>query len=283
MNDLEPPSTLEKGESAIKIDQHKLRELIARQFPRPSSDELRREGNVFFVGGNLPEQETLETLFESHCQGSAELFHLTFGDPDSFQRGERLARMIKKNFNTHLVGRLDYPPPSSLIERAYAAGVDILDIPLTPFDPALPGGRAATEERLRALDCALSVFPRWSVVSTLAAGEEPSSAIMAGIDALLADGVIPLVTLSSRGTHFAAGEAAAIFAHLNTGWRARKALVKPLLPLILLSMPLVPHAPRGKVRGFIDRLHDWRLLATSDLRRNLRVKQVEESFESAGL
>lgn len=268
----------------MMIDHGKLRELIARGHTVPSSGELRREGNVFFVGGSLPERETLETLFESHCQASAELFHLTFGDLDNFHKGEALARVIKKNFNAYLVGRLDYPAPPYLIERAYAAGVDILDIPLTVFDQALSRERGlAREERLRALESARAVFPRWSVASTLTAGEEPSCSTVAGIDALLACEAVPLVTVSSRAAHYPAEEIAAIFTHLDAGWRRKKALIKPLQPLIHLSTPLVPHSPRGVVRGFFDKIHDRRLLAASDLRRSLRVRQVEESFESAGL
>lgn len=268
----------------MKIDQKKLRELISRELPAPSPDELRREENVFFVGGNLPERQTLETLFESHYQCNAALFHLTFGDINSFHHGETLARVIKKNFNAHIVGRFDYPAPSHLIERAYAAGVDILDIPLTVFDRARASeGPYAMEEKLRAIDCARSVFPRWSVVSTLVAGEEPSCSTVAGIDALLAIEVVPLVTLSGRAAHYALQEVSEVFAHLNAGWRGKKALIKPLLPLIYLSAPFVPISSRGRVRGLIDIIDDRRLLATSDLRRILRVKEVEESFASAGL
>ncbi|HEY6873805.1 MAG TPA: hypothetical protein VI298_13865 [Geobacteraceae bacterium] len=268
----------------VTIDQNKLRHLITRGTRPVSTDELRREGNVFFVGGNLPERETLETLFDSHCQAPAELFHLTFGDINNFHRGEALARVIKKNFNAHLVGRLDYPPPPYLIERAYAAGVDILDIPLTVFDRALSRERGlAMEERLSALDCARSVFPRWSVVSTLVAGEEPPCSTVAGIDALLAAGVVPLVTLSGRAAHYPAEEIAAIFAHLDAGWRKHKVTVKPLLPLAGITTPLADARPKGVLRGFIDKIHDRQLLVTSDLRRSLRVRQVEESFESAGL
>ncbi|OFZ01483.1 MAG: hypothetical protein A2Z97_13490 [Bdellovibrionales bacterium GWB1_52_6] len=106
---------------------------------------------------------------------------------------------------------------------------------------------------------------------------------MAGIDALLALEVVPLVTLSGRAAHRAADEISGIFAHLNAGWRRKKALIKPLLPLIYLTTPFVPVAPRGGVRGFIDSIDDRRLLAASDLRRILRVKEVEESFASAGL
>ena len=268
----------------MMIGQNKLRHLIGRGTMPLSPDELRREENIFFVGGNLPARETLETLFDSHCQAPADLFHLTFGDLDSFHRGEELARVIKKNFSAHLVGRLDYPAPYYVIERAYAAGVDIIDIPLTVFDRALSREQGlAMDERLRTLDAALSIFPRGSVVSTLVAGEESPCSTVAGIGSLLAAGVIPLVTVSTRADHYPAEDIAALFSYLDAGWKKHRVTVKPLLPLIYLTTPLVPTAPRGVVRGFIDKLHDRRLLAASDLRRSLRVKHVEESFESAGL
>lgn len=268
----------------MKIDQKKLRQLIARPSLPIAADQLRREENVFFVGGNLPERETIETLFESHYQSNASLFHLTFGDVNNFHSGEMLARAIKKNFNTHLVGRFDYAAPPHLIERAYAAGVDILDIPLHVFDRARSSEEGhALDDRLRSLEYARSVFPRWGVVSTLVAGEEPPCSTVAGIEALLAADVLPLVTLSKRAAHYPTDRVAAIFEDLSAGWRKKKAVIKPLLPLIYLSAPLAPASPRGVMRGFMDIIDERRLLAASDLRRVLRVKEVAESFESAGL
>ncbi len=249
-----------------------------------SADRLQREENVFLVGGGLAEQPTLETLFDSHYQSNAALFHLTFCDINSFHKAEALARVIKKNFNVHLVGRMDYAAPPHLIERAYAAGVDILDIPLHVFDRAsAKEAGLESEERLRALHFAHTVFPRWSVVSTLTAGEEPPCSTMAGIDALIGSGIIPLVTLSGRAAHYPAEDVAMVFSHLEAVWRKKKALIKPLLPLIQLVTPLVPKAPRTGLRGLIDSIEERRLLATSDLRRVLRVKEVAESFDSAGL
>ena len=268
----------------MKIDQTKLRELIARGGFFPSPDQLQREENVFLVGGELPEQPTLETLFDSHYQSNAALFHITFSCINSFHSGEALARVIKRNFNAHLVGRLDYAAPPHLIERAYAAGVDILDIPLHVFDRARAKEEGLDiEQRLRALEYARSVFPRWSVISTLTAGEESPCSTMAGIDALLAAEVVPLVTLSARAAHYQAEDVTKVFTHLETGWRKKKAVIKPLLPLVHLLTPLMPKTPRTGLRGFIDIIDDRRLLATSDLRRILRVKEVAESFDSAGL
>jgi hypothetical protein len=121
------------------------------------------------------------------------------------------------------------------------------------------------------------------VVSTLIAGEESPCSTAAGIDALLALDVVPLVRLSSRAAHYPAEEFSKMFSHLHAGWRGKKAVIKPLLPLIYLSTPFVPASPKTRVRGFVDMIDDRLLLATSDLRRILRVKEVQESFESSGL
>jgi hypothetical protein len=274
----------EKGRGDMKIEEKKFRQLLGRDLSAPSPDQLLRAENVFFVGGNLPERPTLETLYDSHYQSNAALFHLTFGDLDTFNNGEMLARMIKRNFNTRLVARLDFPAPSHLIERAYAAGVDMVDIPLTAFDGSRSDrGEAGIEMRLRSIECARYVFPRWSVISTLVAGEEAATSTVAGIDALLAAEVIPLVTLSRTAAHLSVEEISSIYLHLKTGWRAQKAATKPLLPLINLFTPLAPAGSRGMVRGLIDIIDDRRQLAASDLRRILRVKEVEQSFESAAL
>lgn len=267
----------------MKIDQKKLRELLSAPAFPPSPDQLRREDNVFLVGGNLPERQTLETLYDSHYQSNAALFHLTFGAVDQFPDGEALARVIKKNFNVHLVGRLDFPASSRLIERAYAAGVDILEIPLPAPGTGAGEGEDQAKERLQALNLARSVFPRWSVVSTIVAGEESPAVTISGIDLLLAAEIVPLVVLSGGAVRHPEDEIARIFTHLQSGWRKHRCVLKPLLPLIHLSTPLVPAAPRNLLRGFIDSIEDRRLLAASDLRRVLRVKEVAESFDSAGL
>ena len=266
------------------VDQHKLRTLIAKPEKPVSATELRREENVFFVGGELPARETVETLFDSHCQTPAELFHISFGDLNHFHQGEELARQIKKNFNAHLLGRLDYPAQPFIIERAYAAGVDILDIPLRVFDKGLATERGIErEERLQSIRYARDVFPKWSVAATLLIGEEPSCSAVSGIDYLLDAGVVPMVEVSAKAALYPDEEVGAIFEHLAAGWKKHKVVVKPLLPLINLTTPLVDARPKGLLRGFIDRVYDRQLLATSDLRRSLRIKQVEESFESAGL
>jgi hypothetical protein len=266
------------------VDQQKLSYLLTKPVKRGDAGELRREGNLFFVGGELPVRETLETLFDSHCQSSAELFKLTFGDLDHFHQGEQLARQIKRNFNAHILGSLPYPPPTAVIERAYAAGVDFLDIPLRVFDRGMAKERGfERDDILHSLQVARELFPRWSVATTLLAGEERPCSLAKGIDFLLDAGILPLVEISPQGGHYPLEEIAAIFAHLAAGWEKYKVSIKPFQPLIDITMPVVDARPRGILRGFIDKVQERRLLAASDLRRSLRVRQVEESFESAGL
>jgi hypothetical protein len=265
------------------IDQQKLRQLMGKPVKTFDSCLLRRDGGVFFVGGDLPARETLETIFDSHCQAPAELFCLTISSLNTFHRGEELARQLKKNFNTHLLVRLDFPAPAFAVERAYAAGADILDIPLHLFDQALADERGlAKDERLQALRLAQGVLPRWGVASTLMAGEEPSCSTISAIDVLAGAGIIPLVELSPRAARYPQEEIAAIFSHLTGVWQKRKMTIKPLLPMVGVVGPLDIH-PRGLFRGLMDKIYERRLLAASDLRRSLKVKQVDASFDSAGL
>src|SRR5690349_10442033 len=109
----------------MNIDQVALAGQLTSPPQLPCAGELRRAGKVFFVGGDLPINQTLETMFESFCMESTDLFLLTFGSRDNFFRGEEMARQIKKNFNVRLMGRLTYTPPAELVERAYAAGLDL--------------------------------------------------------------------------------------------------------------------------------------------------------------
>lgn len=266
----------------MNIDQNKLRDLAARPKQSAAAHELWRDGRVFFVGGDLPVNETLETMFESFCTESTELFYLSFGGLGHFHRGEEMARQIKKNFNVRLMGRLNYLPPTQILERAYAAGVDVLDIPIPAHDLALHHGLEEADS-YQILLAARSVFPRWSVVSTLMAGEQSPDVIIKGIDVLLKDGIMPLVAISENGDTAQQGSVAAIFDHLASAWKRYDVPVKPYLPLITLMTPLIPGKQAGLFRNLIDKFQDRRLLAASDLRRHLRVRPAEDSLDSAGL
>lgn len=260
----------------MDIDQQKLNDLLKKPLQPAASNELRRCNNVFFVGGELPVNETLQTMYESFCMESTELFHLSFGTLGTFHSGEEMARQIKKNFHVRLMGRLNNPASTKVLERIYAAGVDILDIPLLTFDHAFTGAYDA-------LLSARHIFPRWSVASTLLVGGESAMSTMNGIDALLKDGVVPLVALGASTADASPDVVAEIFQHLAFGWKRYDVPLQPFLPMISFMTPLTPRDPSGLLRGLIDKFHNRRLLVASDLRRHLRVKSPENSMDSAAL
>jgi len=266
------------------VDQNRLNSLIKDPHHPEAANELRRSGNIFFVGGELPVNETLETMFESFCTESTELFYLTFGSINSFLIAEEMARQIKKNFHSRLMGRLTNSLPPQYLERIYAAGVDLIDIPPAIFSEATPGNKTCDKDAwLDSLLAARSVFPRWSVAATLLAGMESPDATLNEIDALLKEGIVPLMVLEGSSINQAPDVIAAIFNHVASGWKRYDVPIKPYMPVINYMTPLSPVNPPGLFRGLIDRIHDRKHLVASDLRRHLRLKHAEDSLDSAAL
>lgn len=268
----------------MNFNQDKSDALIVGGLKTVTARDLRREKGIFFVGGELPVNETLETMYESYCTESTDLFYLCFGHEEMFHRGAEMARQIKKNFHVRLMARIDYPAPAEISEHVYAAGVDILDIPLLVFDPSQAFDRGFNNQGVHdALLSARSVFPSWSVCSTLLIGAEPPDSTISGINALLNEGIVPLVTLSDSAADMEPDSIAAIFMNLASAWQKYNVPLKPYLPLISAWTPLVPCEQTGLIRGLIDRFQERRMLAAADLRRHLRVKPAEDSLDSAGL
>lgn len=258
------------------VDQQKIAPLIARPFRSIGGEELRREGGVFFVGHSLPHQATLEAIFDSDCQQPVEIFSFCFSDADAFHRSEELVRLIKKNFKGYVLGEFVATPSFSLLDSAYAAGIDLIDLPLFPEE-------TAGEKRLEALAHATSVFPRWATASSLSIEMDPPETTRANIDTLLERQILPLARVGPGAEHRPSAEIESIFEHLARGWRRKRAVVKPFLPLLGLTSPFAPPPRKGLVGSLFEKVDDARLRTTSDLRRLLRVKEVVESFESAGL
>lgn len=261
---------------SMKLNINRLQHLMAEPFPDTTPTELRRQGSVFFIGGNLAVYETLETMYASYCQESADLFLVTFGERGDFDRNLELVRQIKKNFSVRLMGRIAYEIPAALVEQAYLAGLDVLDLP-----PVTVADDRVAEGRLSFFRQAAEIFPRWSVVSSLSPGFFEH--LHNEIDSLLAVGVVPLITMTTATAAVAQDEGVASYKYLQSAWQRHQVQIKPLLPLVRLMTPLVPSESTGRIRSVINKIQDRHLLATSDLRRHLRTSGAEASFESAGL
>ncbi|HEY4745489.1 MAG TPA: hypothetical protein VIH45_12570 [Desulfuromonadaceae bacterium] len=264
---------------ALALNHNKLQQLIGAPFPGRSPHELCRRETVFLIGGNLPVYETLETMYESYCLESTDLFHITFAGRDDLERNLELVHQVKKNFPVRLMGRIAWEITAPIAEQAYLAGLDILDLPWAPGG----SGAAGHDDRQAVLGHAAGIFPRWSTVSSLDPGSATAEQMRAAIDSLLAAGVVPLPTVTT-GTEVLDRDAAGVtYEYLLAAWQRHEVLIKPLLPLIRLVTPLDSAEPAGFLRSVINRIQDRHHLATSDLRRHLRTSGAEASFESAGL
>ncbi len=264
------------------IDLHKLSRLCINANDIAHSDDLRREGRVFFIGANLPVYSTLETMYESYCQESSELFHVTFGESGKFEQNLEMVRQIKRNFSMRLIGRIGYHPSESQIERVYLAGLDMLDIPDASIENDHTGGdnRSTLPAVFKA---ATTTFARWSVVSSIPAGQDTPHAVHDKIIELLRSGVVPLLDFTRKRDHWGEEKVGSSYRFLAAEWRRYRVPLKPIMPLLKLTTPFVLADTAGYLRNVINKLDDRRILATSDLRRHLRTRGAEASFESAGL
>lgn len=239
-----------------------------------SPTELRREGRTFFIGGNLPVYSTLETMYESYCLESTDLFYVTFGAAGAYQQNLDMVRQIKRNFSIRLMGQVGYPLSASQIEQVYLAGLDILDIPHQP---------GSGDDLIVSFRDAGKVFTRWSVVSTInAALVSPEDARLA-IHDQLNTGIIPLLMLAGETNGWSQSVSSDLFLYLAAEWHRHRVPLKPLMPLLRLTAPFEFNTSSGFLREAFDRFQDRRIMAASDLRRHLRTSGAEASFESAGL
>jgi len=266
------------------INTHKLNVLreTTRDYANP--DGLRREGKVFFIGGNLPIYSTLETMYESYCQESSELFYVSFGDAGQFEQNLEMVRQIKRNFSMRLMGRIGNRLSASQVERIYLAGLDILDIPGVVYGrhtaANLDDYRAI---RRKAFSTATATFKRWSVVSSISAEHEDLQEVFDSIQELLENGVIPLFEITGTDSDRNFEEIGHVFAILAAQWHRHQVPLKPIVPLLRLTTPFDFAESTGFLRGFIGKIQNRHVLATSDLRRHLLTSGAEASFESAGL
>jgi hypothetical protein len=266
------------------IDSHRLNILHGTPLYYASPTDLRREGRVFFIGGNLPVYSTLETMYESYCLESTDLFHVTFGDPGAFEQNLDMVRQIKRNFSIRLMGQIGYPLSASQVEQVYLAGIDVLDIPQQAYGSYPAGGSDGDGERWRGTFGAAAItFTRWSVASTIIADHAAPEDIRGAIHELLDHGVIPLLVLAGEGTRWNPAESGDLFLYMAAEWHRHRVPLKPIMPLLRLTTPFEFSTSSGFLRDVIDRFQDRRIMATSDLRRHLRTSGAEASFESAGL
>jgi hypothetical protein len=247
--------------------------------------------------------EVVRTAFEEGVAESV-FFNSCVYDPEDGGIGHLgpYVEAVRKHFDTFVAVQVHPPRSDVWIDRTYAMGVDALSYNVELFDPETLGrhciGRMryiGRERYLDALRYAASVFPAGTVWSDLVLGLEPAEATMAGIEALAADGVVPVLSVHHTDADAIAmvgpDEAAAVVAHLDRTARARRLNVAWVRDLALGVTPLdacrlTGATPPGSAA--LQLLTRWRLGAyaargIARFRRRLRVRAIGDSLESSHL
>jgi hypothetical protein len=259
------------------------------------------EGARVTTGRVLPPvEDVLEVVRAAFGEGVAEDVYFNSGIFDADDGGigflASYVEAVRKHFDTLIAVQTHPPRTNAWIDRTYAMGVDALSYNLEIFDAGLLHrhciGRAryvGRERYLEALTHAAEIFPSGTVWCDLAIGLEPMASTRAGIDALAAVGVLPVLSIVAGERGALAGEdVTPLLAHLyravktrgiNMGWvRDLGLAITPLEARHLAGdgarlAVTVQSLSRSRLGGLAAR-------ALARFRRRLRVRKVQESFDS---
>ena len=247
--------------------------------------------------------EVLEVVRAGFDEGVVETVYVNSAAYDAEDGGigfvAPYVQAIRRHFDTLIATQLHPPRSNQWIDRTYAMGVDALSYNLEIYDPDILNRQCIGRMRyigrdryLESLAYAASIFPSGTVWTDLVLGLEPPASTIAGIDALAASGVVPVVAIV-RGEHPlpVSAEIGPVLAHLYQTVKARGINMGWVRDLALGITPLEARHFAGddaRIAVTVQQLTRSRLgaLAARQLarfRRRLRVNKVGESFEAARL
>jgi len=237
----------------------------------------------------------VQSAFE---EGAADLVQLNMdycGDKDrGFQLLSPVVEAIKKKFKTFVALKGFPPQEKRTIDLMYAAGFDLLDFPLAGFAGADPAGDIVSSAQVsESLEYAVGIFPQGTVWTELVLGPEPLDLIKKKIDDLTRRGVIPLLKLMPTSMHTAKDywRVKEVARHLGEAAQRDKLPLKWLYPNCRSVSPLdtkyFTEDPKSAQLAakpvYRSRLGKKASEGFAALRRKLRIKDVSDSYESAGL
>ena len=247
---------------------------------------------------SMPIEAILSVIQSAFEEGAADLVQLNMDfceEPDrGFDRLAPLVTAIKKRFNT-FVALKGFPPTNSgTIDLMYASGFDIIDFPLGGFSGTVKSKRKMTAKQVySALEYAAGVFPPGTVWTDIVLGTDSISQCKEGVDRLTDSGIIPLIYLERDSSEDLDGyrNLVELAEHMDRAIQRNRLPLKWLYPTCRFLSPL-------DTRFFTEDPLLARLAVTpvyrsglgrktsagfAALRRKLRIRNVSDSFESAGL
>lgn len=255
-------------------------------------------------------EDVVDTVRAAFADGAIEFVYLHMGYLDGDDAGvafiEPYVRAVKRHFDTLVAVQLQPPQENRWIDYIYAIGVDALSYSVQIHDEALLericAGRVEHVGRQRYYDAlahAAAIFPNGTVWSDLIVGLEPLDSTVAGIDALIAIGVLPVLSVfrplddSELRDHPmpSAEDVAPVFVHLFEGVRAAGINMNWVRDLSFAMTPIEARffadpnagAPLGLGPLYRSKLGNLAVRNLSRLRRRLRVRRVSDSYGSSNL
>jgi hypothetical protein len=298
---------MEEGETDVSIIS--VPEFLKRQLKKrtPVSENICLDGycfNIFLraIGRkkklSMPIEAVLSIIQAAFEEGAADLVQLNMdytNDNDSgFQRLSPLVEAIKKRFNTFVAFKGFPPEDKRIIDLVYASGFDIVNFPLDGFYGTTKSKKIMSAEKIfTALEYASSVFSPGTVWTDLAMGPGSQEQCKEGIDRLIDSGIIPLILLQqeSEAEDSTYPNLVELADHMDEAIQRNGLPLKWLYPACRFLSPL-------DTRFFTEDPLKARLAVTpvyrsgfgkrtsagfAAIRRKLRIRNVKDSFESAGL
>lgn len=200
---------------------------------------------------------------------------------------------VRRHFDVVVAAQVHPPAMLGWVDRTYAMGVDAISYNLEVYDAEILRrrcvGRAhyiGRERYLEALARAAEIFPNGTVWSDLVIGIEPIESTLAGIDALAALHVVPVVALCAGQEPPDESVVPSVLTHLCRAVRRQNVRVGWVRDLARGITPLEAQQFTDQRGGapLVWSLSRWRLgaLATRNLARFRRRLRVRSASEAAG-
>lgn len=298
---------MEEGETDVSIVP--VPEFLKQQLKKrtPVSENICLDGycfNIFLraIGKgkklSMPIDVILSVIQAAFEEGAADLIQLNMDysneDDRGFQRLAPLVQSIKKRFNTFVALKGFPPSDKNTIDHVYASGFDIVNFPLTGFYETVKSKKIIDTEKIyESLEYASSVFSPGTVWTDLFLGPDSQNTFKDIIDRLTDSGIIPLLHMQRDSViKFSNYPNLVEFAdQMDQAIQRNNIPLKWLYPACRFLSPLDTRfftEDPLKARLAVTPVYRSRLGKTTSagfaaIRRKLRIRNVSDSFESAGL
>jgi len=298
---------MEEGETDVSIIP--VPDFLKKQLKKrtPVSENICLDGycfNVFLraIGKgkklSMPIEVILSVIQAAFEEGAADLVQLNMDysseDDRGFQRLTPLVQSIKKRFNTFVALKGFPPSDKNTIDHIYASGFDIVNFPLSGFYETVKSKKIIDTEKIyESLEYASSVFSPGTVWTDLFLGPSLQNTFKDIIDRLTGSKIIPLIHMQrdSLAKFSNYPNLVELADQMDHAIQRNNIPLKWLYPACRFLSPL-------DTRFFTEDPLKARLAVTpvyrsgfgkttsagfAAIRRKLRIRNVSDSFESAGL